>query len=72
MSEALVADFKRRYRSGVMVHATLPRTQQGPRVTALFGPSGSGKTTILRCLAGLDVPPGLRVGLHCGWNVLRQ
>jgi len=56
MTDALVADFKRRYRSGVVVHATLPRTQQGPRVTALFGPSGSGKTTILRCLAGLDMP----------------
>ena len=56
MSDALVADFKRRYRSGVVVHATLPRAERGPRVTALFGPSGGGKTTVLRCLAGLDVP----------------
>ena len=24
--------------------------------TVLFGPSGSGKTTVLRCLAGLDIP----------------
>jgi molybdate transport system ATP-binding protein len=56
MTDGLVADFKRRHRSGVVVHATLPRANQGPRVTALFGPSGSGKTTILRCLAGLDVP----------------
>ena len=26
------------------------------RLSALLGPSGSGKTTILRMIAGLDVP----------------
>ena len=29
-------------------------------VLALLGPSGCGKTTLLRCIAGLDRPGGLR------------
>jgi molybdate transport system ATP-binding protein len=56
MTDALVADFKRHYRAGATIHATLPRVADGPRVIALFGPSGGGKTTVLRCLAGLDAP----------------
>jgi molybdate transport system ATP-binding protein len=54
MSDALLAEFERRYRSGVTIRASLK--SDGPSVTVLFGPSGSGKTTILRCLAGLDRP----------------
>lgn len=31
---------------------------------ALVGPSGAGKTTILRCLAGLDIPTEGRISSH--------
>lgn len=56
MSEALVADFEKRFRSGATIRARVERPAQAFSVTVLFGPSGCGKTTVLRCLAGLERP----------------
>ena len=56
MSTGLQASFIRRFPSGQEVRAESLRATSTGGVTVLFGPSGSGKTTILRCLAGLDVP----------------
>jgi molybdate transport system ATP-binding protein len=39
----------------------LKRPVESFSVTALVGPSGCGKTTVLRCLAGLDVPHSGRI-----------
>jgi molybdate transport system ATP-binding protein len=55
MADGLRASFEKRFPSGTTVRAAL-EIPGGGTVTILFGPSGSGKTTILRCLAGLDVP----------------
>lgn len=55
-SAPLTIDFERRYASGTVVRAALEHPLPGFTVTALVGPSGCGKTTILRALAGLDVP----------------
>jgi molybdate transport system ATP-binding protein len=57
MDRALTFDFERRFRGGPTVRASarIP-LDEGGRVTVLFGPSGAGKTTVLRALAGLDLP----------------
>jgi molybdate transport system ATP-binding protein len=52
----LVARFSRQFRGAARIDGRLDIPAQGFSVLVLFGPSGSGKTTILRCLAGLDVP----------------
>ena len=52
----LTIDIERRYASGTQVRATIEHPLPGFSVTALVGPSGCGKTTILRAVAGLDVP----------------
>ncbi|HEY2838846.1 MAG TPA: ABC transporter ATP-binding protein [Pirellulales bacterium] len=52
----LVASFEKQFRGGARIQAALRSPAEGFSVTVLFGPSGSGKTTILRCLAGLEVP----------------
>jgi molybdate transport system ATP-binding protein len=46
-------------RSGFSLDVDLAIPSNG--VTALFGPSGCGKTTVLRCVAGLERPPGGRL-----------
>jgi molybdate transport system ATP-binding protein len=51
----LRADFTKKFSRGPVIHAGALEIA-GAGVTVLFGPSGSGKTTILRCLAGLEVP----------------
>jgi len=56
MNAELVADFEKRFPGGATVFANLSHPADGAQVTVLFGPSGSGKTTILRCLAGLEMP----------------
>lgn len=55
-TDEFIAEFERRFPSGVSIAARLRMPLAGFRVTTLFGPSGCGKTTILRCLAGLDRP----------------
>ena len=57
----LTADFERKFVSGMSIQATFSMPVDSYSVTALVGPSGCGKTTILRCLAGLDVPDRGRI-----------
>jgi molybdate transport system ATP-binding protein len=56
MSAALTATFTRTFPGGPEIGAENLRLAAGAGVTVLFGESGSGKTTVLRCLAGLEVP----------------
>jgi ABC-type Fe3+/spermidine/putrescine transport system ATPase subunit len=56
MERALTFDIERRYPRGPAIRARARIPLEGGRVTVLFGPSGSGKTTVLRALAGLDLP----------------
>jgi len=55
MSEALHADFEKRFKEA-RVKAFFSQPCEGSSATALFGPSGCGKTTVLRCIAGLERP----------------
>ena len=57
----LNADFERRFDAGTTIQVALQRPVASFSVTALIGPSGCGKTTVLRCLAGLDVPQSGRI-----------
>jgi molybdate transport system ATP-binding protein len=56
MSPFLDADFEWRFERGPTIQAALRQSLAEFSITALVGPSGCGKTTLLRCLAGLDVP----------------
>ena len=51
----LQASFRKRFNATTEIEVASLNIES-PGVTVLFGPSGSGKTTILRCLAGLEVP----------------
>src|SRR5580704_11734972 len=57
----LDADFERCFNAGPTIQVALKRPVESFSVTALVGPSGCGKTTVLRCLAGLDVPRSGRI-----------
>jgi molybdate transport system ATP-binding protein len=61
MNQFLDADFERRFERGPTIRAALRQSLAEFSVTALVGPSGCGKTTILRCLAGLDLPQNGRI-----------
>jgi molybdate transport system ATP-binding protein len=61
MTAELAADFEKQFPSGPSIRAELTARTDAFSVTVLFGPSGSGKTTVLRCLAGLEVPTRGRV-----------
>jgi molybdate transport system ATP-binding protein len=50
----LTANFRRQFPGGPEIVAEDLRIGGG--ITVLFGASGSGKTTVLRCLAGLEIP----------------
>ncbi len=56
MERTLTFDLERRFPRGPTIRAQARIPLDGGVVTVLFGPSGSGKTTVLRALAGLDVP----------------
>jgi molybdate transport system ATP-binding protein len=56
MTPELSAEFERRFPRGPLIQAKMKVPTDSFSITVLFGPSGSGKTTILRCLAGLDLP----------------
>jgi molybdate transport system ATP-binding protein len=56
MAGPLTANFKKRFSPEVVIHGNLEQRPGAHSITALFGPSGCGKTTILRCLAGLEIP----------------
>jgi molybdate transport system ATP-binding protein len=53
-SEILTATFRKQFPGGPEIGVDDLRIGDG--VTVLFGASGSGKTTMLRCLAGLEIP----------------
>jgi molybdate transport system ATP-binding protein len=55
MNPLLRADFAKKFSGGPVIRAE-PLEIAGSGVTVLFGPSGSGKTTVLRCIAGLEIP----------------
>jgi molybdate transport system ATP-binding protein len=55
MADALNASFVKRFAGGPEIRINL-RLPASPGVTVLFGPSGAGKTTVLRCVAGLELP----------------
>jgi molybdate transport system ATP-binding protein len=55
MTRELVADFIKQRPNGPIACKLRVAIDHGV-TTVLFGPSGVGKTTVLRCLAGLEVP----------------
>lgn len=52
----LNASFSKRFEQGMTIQAEFGFSLDAFSIYVLFGPSGCGKTTVLRCLAGLDVP----------------
>lgn len=55
MTRELKVEFEKRF-SSVNIRVAFQQVIDGCYSTALFGPSGCGKTTILRCIAGLELP----------------
>lgn len=55
MNPLVRASFRKQFPGGPVIQAD-DLEIGGGGVTVFFGPSGSGKTTILRCLAGLEIP----------------
>ncbi len=52
----LNASFSKRFDQGMTIQAEFGFSLDACSIYVLFGPSGCGKTTVLRCLAGLEVP----------------
>jgi molybdate transport system ATP-binding protein len=50
----LTANFRKQFSGGPEI--VVDELRIGAGITVLFGASGSGKTTVLRCLAGLEIP----------------
>jgi len=57
----LIASFTKQFRGSPLIEADLRLPLNRHHVIVLSGPSGCGKTTILRCLAGLEVPDRGRI-----------
>jgi molybdate transport system ATP-binding protein len=62
MSQAITANFTRRFKDGPEIRVEDLRTSDHGGITVLFGASGAGKSTVLRCLAGLERPDQGLVG----------
>jgi molybdate transport system ATP-binding protein len=60
----LTANFRKQFPGGPEIVADDLRIGSG--ITVLFGASGSGKTTILRCLAGLEIPDAGEIKFNSG------
>jgi molybdate transport system ATP-binding protein len=56
MSQAITANFARRFKDGPEIRVEDLHTSDQGGITVLFGASGAGKSTVLRCLAGLERP----------------
>ena len=54
MADTLTANFRKQFPGGPEI--VVDDLRLGAGITVLFGESGSGKTTVLRCLAGLEIP----------------
>lgn len=61
LPSCLIVDIEKAYARGPVIKAALEIPANPARVTILFGPSGVGKTTVLRCLAGLEMPTAGRI-----------
>lgn len=55
MSQLSIRDLKKTYGTTQILKGVSLEIERGELVS-LLGPSGSGKTTILRCIAGLEIP----------------
>lgn len=60
MATEILIDIERTFPSGPTIRANL-RLPLDASWTVLFGPSGAGKSTVLRCLAGLEMPENGRI-----------
>jgi sulfate transport system ATP-binding protein len=58
-----VAQLTKRFGAVIAVDRVSLRVEEGS-LTALLGPSGSGKTTILRSIAGLEIPDAGRISIN--------
>ena len=67
MADELTVDVRKRYAGGPEIAAALRLPLGEPSVMVLFGPSGAGKTTVLRCIAGLEMPDA--GSIRCGDEV---
>jgi molybdate transport system ATP-binding protein len=64
MAQEIALDIRKTFSDRAAVTARLNIPLDPPSVIILFGPSGSGKTTILRCLAGLELPDAGTISFH--------
>ena len=56
MAAEITVDISKTFTGRPPIRARFQYTVDASTVLILFGPSGSGKTTVLRCIAGLELP----------------